>query len=193
LSLTKVISQRSIAQVTYELANASGYQASPYRFVPVRASVDAAPEFWIAETDPDTRWRHALVLAANRAISSGSALQIDYRIYHDTWGITSHTIGTRYFVPLSRKLELRLRHRFYAQGAATFYRSNYTMPQKYMVYDRELSPLWSETLGAKLAYRFGRHVEGELKVDVFYYSYADFPPLSSRTGTNVGAGVTVVY
>jgi len=189
---TQVISQRAITQLTYELAYADGFQASPYRFVPVRMSVDAAPEFAVEETDPQTRWRHAIVLAANRAVGAGS-IQGDYRLYRDTWGITSHTIGARYFVELSPGLELRLRHRFYVQNGANFYQANYTTTSTYMTIDRELSPLWSETLGAKLSYAFNGHVEAEAKVDVFYYRYNDFPALASRLGTNAGLGVTLTY
>jgi hypothetical protein len=192
-SWTQVINRRLIGQVTYELTNASGYQASPYRFVPVRASLDAAPSEWVAETDPDSRWRHAFVLAANQAVGESSSIQGDYRLYHDTWGITSHTIGARFFTHLTPKLELRLRERYYTQGAASFYQNLYTAPQKYITYDRELSPLWSETVGFKLSYLFTPHFEGELKCDVFYYSYSDFAPLQSRTGTNTGLGVTLTY
>lgn len=192
-SWTQILSPVLIAQLTYELGNSSGFQSSPYRFVPVRASLDAAPELWVMETDPDERWRNAIVIAANRAIGESSAIQGDYRFYFDDWGITSHTIGARYFVHLTPELELRLRERFYTQTGATFYQDNYSSVQKYMTYDRELSPLWSETFGVAAYYLFTPRVEGELKADVFYYSYSDFPPLSSRTGTNVGAGVTVTY
>jgi Protein of unknown function (DUF3570) len=192
-SWTQILSPRLIAQLTYELGNASGFQSSPYRFVPVRASLTAVPEFWVMETDPDERWRNAFVIAANRAIGETSSIQGDYRFYIDDWGITSHTLGARYFTHLTPSLELRLRERFYTQGAATFYQDNYTSVQKYMTYDRELSPLWSETFGAAFYYLFTPRLEGELKADLFYYSYSDFPPLSSRIGTNVGIGITVSY
>jgi hypothetical protein len=192
-SWTQILSERLIGQLTYELGNASGFQSSPYRFVPVRASLDAAPEFWVMETDPDERWRQAIVIAANHAVGETSSIQGDYRLYHDDWGITSHTIGARYFTHLTPSLELRLRERFYTQGAATFYQDNYSSVQKYMTYDRELSPLWSETFGAALYYLFTPRLEGELKADLFYYSYADFPPLSSRIGTNLGLGISVSY
>ena len=132
---------------------------------------------------------HAVVLGVNRAIGEASSVQADYRLYRDTWGITSHTINARYFIGLSPDLELRLRSRFYTQGGASFYQDNYTAPAMYITYDRELSPLWSETVGGKLTYRFTTQIEGEAKLDVFYYSYADFPPLSSRTGANIGPGV----
>jgi hypothetical protein len=187
------VSPRLATQLTYELGYADGYQASPYRFVPIRQSADAAPDYWVAETDPATRWRHALVAGANLAVGEASSLQGDYRIYLDTWGITSHTIGLRYFIALGKRVELRLRERFYTQSAASFYQSVYMAPAKYIVYDRELSPLWSETLGGKLIYGFSDRVEGELKVDSFYYRYADFVPLAARVGTNVGVGISLTY
>lgn len=192
-SWTQVLSQRFIAQVTYELTHAAGYQASPYRFVPVRMTADAAPDFWVPETDPDLRWRHAVVIGANHAVGTDDAVQADYRIYRDTWGITSHTIGARYFTHLAKRVELRLRERFYVQNGATFYQSRYTEAAKYMTFDRELSPLWSETLGGKLTVGFSEHLEGELKLDAFYYHYADFVPLASRTGANVGVGLSLTY
>jgi hypothetical protein len=190
---TQIVSPRLITQLTYELGYASGFQSSPYRFVPVRASESAVPELWVMETDPDERWRSAVVLAANRALGETSSIQGDYRFYHDDWGITSHTLGARYFVHVTPALELRLRERFYTQGAATFYQDNYSSVQKYMTYDRELSPLWSETFGLAAYYAFTSRFEGEVKADLFYYSYADFAPLASRTGTNVGAGITLTY
>jgi hypothetical protein len=192
-SWTQTVSPRLATQLTYELGYADGYQASPYRFVPIRQSAMAVPDFWVPETDPDTRWRHAIVVGANRALEGGGSLQGDYRIYHDTWGITSHTFGLRYFVPLSKRVELRLRERLYTQDAASFYQSVYMAPAKYITFDRELSPLWSETVGGKLTVGFGSHLEGELKVDLFYYSYSDFLPLQSRTGANVGLGVALTY
>ena len=104
-SLTQTINPRLIGQVTYELGYAQGYQASPYRFVPVRMTVESPPELWVAETDPDTRYRHALVIGANQAVGEASSLQGDYRIYRDTWGIWSHTIGVRYFAHISKRIE----------------------------------------------------------------------------------------
>ncbi|MCX5743207.1 MAG: DUF3570 domain-containing protein [Proteobacteria bacterium] len=192
-SWTQIVSPRLLTQLTYELQNASGFQSSVYRFVPIRANADAAPDGWVMETDPDARWRHALVLGANYAVGDTGSVQGDYRIYHDTWGITSHTLGARYFFDLTPALSVRLRNRLYTQSAASFYESSYAKVATYMTFDRELSPLWSETLGAKLAYRVTPQLEAELKCDLFYYQYADFAPLASRTGTNVGVGLSLTY
>src|SRR5258705_5726924 len=105
----------------------------------------AAPQFWVPETDPDTRLRHSVVLGANRALGEASSLQGDYRAYLDDWGISAHTLGARYFVHLTKNVELRLRERFYLQTGASFYQKSYAQPMTYMVYDRELSALPSNT------------------------------------------------
>jgi hypothetical protein len=172
---------------------ADGFQASPYRFVPVRADLMSPVMFTVAETDPLQRYRHALVLAGNHALGEHASIQADYRIYHDTWGITSNTIGLRYYRDLGSRLELRLRSRLYQQNGTTFYQASYSSLQKYMSMDRELSALWSETVGGKLMIKMGERAEAELKLDLFYYHYADFPALQSRTGANVGVGVSINY
>jgi len=193
LTWTQLVNPRLVTQVVYELTYANGYQASPYRFVPVRMDVNSAPQFWVPETDPNTRTRHALVLGANRAVGEASSLQGDYRFYIDDWGISAHTFGARYFVHLTKNLELRLRERFYIQTGASFYQKVYTQAMTFMAYDRELSALWSNTVGAKVMYAFTDRLSAEFKVDVFYYYYEDFAPLLDRGGANVGVGLDLTY
>ncbi|HTM23124.1 MAG TPA: DUF3570 domain-containing protein [Kofleriaceae bacterium] len=192
-SFTQILSPRTIAQVTVTGGAAFGFQASPYRFVPVRADMDAEPAYWVAETDPDHRWRGAVVAELNRFVLRDSAVHADYRHYRDTWGITSHTFGAGYSVNLSPGVELRLRNRFYTQSGASFYRARYDQTMRYMTIDRELGPLWSETLGAKLMARVGHRAEIEVKADGFYFRYLDFPLLRSRLGANLGIGVQLTY
>ncbi len=192
-SWTQIVTPRLATQLGYELAVAHGFQASPYRFVPVRTSDGAAPEMWVPEADPDDRVRHAVVVGANRHLAGSGALQGDYRIYRDTWGITSHTIGARWFVDLTDDVELRLRSRFYVQDGASFYRARYDRLERYMTVDRELSAMWSETVGGKLMWKLGERLEAEAKLDGFYYRYAEFPALVSRVGMNAGLGLTLTY
>lgn len=192
LAYTQILSKRLVAQVSYELAYAAGYQASAYRYVPIGDPGDP-PMAAVPETDPDTRVRHAAVIGANYFLPRDSSVQADYRIYHDTWGITSHTFGARYYVSLTDKVELRLRSRLYLQNGAAFYQASYDRFMRYMTADRELSPLWSETLGAKLTVALSERLEGEAKLDAFYYHYDDFPALASRLGVNVGLGLELHY
>jgi hypothetical protein len=192
LTWTQVISPLTISSVTYEYENDNGFQSSPYRFIPIRASVDAMPDYWVLETMPLARNRNAFVVGLNHALGD-DAVQGDYRFYIDDWGIISHTVGARYFWRINKRTELRLRNRFYTQSAASFYQQVYTQPLQFMTYDgREMAAQWSETFGGKLVYRFTDHLQGELKCDVFYFSYTDFA-LQTRTGTNLGAGLSVTY
>src|SRR5205823_6258234 len=41
LTWTQIVSPRVVTQVTYELGGSFGYQASAYRYVPIRGDVDA--------------------------------------------------------------------------------------------------------------------------------------------------------
>jgi hypothetical protein len=193
LSFTQIFSPTLIGQVTYDVSRASGFQASPYRFVPVVDASSAMPLYWLPETDPPLRVRNALVLGANYYLAGGLVLQGDYRLYRDTWDISSHTVELRLVTDLGTHGELRLRARTYVQDGASFYRTAYTQVERYMAVDRELSPLWSETLGAKMSWKLADHLEGELKLDGFYYAYSDFPLLASRLGVNAGIGLQIVY
>ncbi|HVV82681.1 MAG TPA: DUF3570 domain-containing protein [Kofleriaceae bacterium] len=189
---TQVIDRHTVAQLSDTLGLADGFQASPYRFVPV---VDGGgmPMFWVPETDPNLRVRNAAVIALNRHVGGDASLQADYRFYVDSWGLVSHTIGTRAFVNLTPHLELRLRNRIYTQTKTRFYQKQYVDVRPSMTMDRELSALWSETFGAKLMYALTDRLEAELKLDLFYYHYFDFIPLTERLGTNAGLGLTLTY
>jgi hypothetical protein len=193
LSVTQVVSPRVVVQLTYDFSWNDGLMASPYRFVPVRATEGAAPLMWVAETDPRTRARHALVAGANFHVGADTAIQADDRLYVDDWGIISETAQVRVITGFGPSVELRLGARGYVQSGANFYRPLYTDVETYMTIDRELSMLWSATVGAKLAVKLGAEVETELKSDVFYYRYPDFPLLPSRLGANLGLGIAVRY
>jgi hypothetical protein len=192
LALTQVLAPTLVGQIGYTFSVAQGYQASPYRFVPVH-DASGGTMAWVAETDPDERFRHAVVAGLHWLAGKDTAVQIDYRIYHDTWDITSHTIQLRLLVELTPAVELRLRNRFYVQNGAVFYSSNYTDYEQYMTFDRELSPFWSDLIGGKLSWKVVPTVEIEGKLDVFYFAYSDFPLLPSRTGANVESGISLTY
>ena len=192
IGLTQVLTATLVGQIGYTFGVAQGYQASPYRFVPVHDQMGNVMS-WAPETDPDQRLRHAAVAGLNWLIGKDTALQADYRLYHDTWAITSHTVQVRLLVELAPGVELRLRDRIYVQNGAVFYASTYTDFEQYMTFDRELSPFWSNLIGGKLSWKVAPTVEVEGKVDVFYFAYSDFPLLPTRTGANIETGVSLTY
>lgn len=190
---TQMLTPHLATQVTYTFAAADGYQASPYRFVPVRASRREAARLWVPESDPLQRYKHGITIGANLYLGSDTSLQGDYRFYRDTWDIVSHTLQVRYLVDLADRFELRVRNRFYTQSAASFYRGNYGEVLTFMTIDRELGALWSEMFGFKLGWKVIPTLELEAKAELFYFSYADFAALPSRMGANIALGATLTY
>ena len=74
------------------------------------------------------------------------------------------------------------------QNGATFYQSSYTDAAKYMTYrPRALAAVVGDARRQARRSASADHLEGELKLDAFYYRYADFAPLASRTGVNAGS------
>lgn len=194
---SQVLDKRTIAQLSYSFAYNDGYQASPYRFVRVQTPDLVDTAFKVPETEPNTRYRHAAVIALNRHLFTDTALQGDYRYYADSWGVQSHTVQLRYFVTFG-DVTLRLRERFYYQKGANFYRENYTDVEygEFLTADRELSTFWSELVGGKISWRLPwvhRALELEAKVDYFHFGYQDFAYLRARDGANIEAGLNVVY
>ena len=190
---TQILTPTLATQVAYTFAAADGYQASPYRFVPVRASRGDLARLWVPESDPLQRYKNALTVGANLYLGSDTSLQGDYRFYLDSWDIRSHTFQVRCLVDLSEKVEIRVRNRFYTQSAATFYRGNYEELLTFMTIDRELGALWSDMFGGKLGWKVIPTMELEAKAELFYFSYADFAALPSRTGANIALGATLTY
>ncbi len=190
---TQVLSPWAIGQISYTLTAAEGYQQSVYRYVPVQRSFS---ETVLPENHPSSRLRHAFTLRANQHLFSDSAIQGDYRLYLDDWGVLSHTVGLRYLIHFTPGLTLRLRARGYLQAGADFYRDEYastdgTVPT-FVSRDREISDLLGLLGGVKAAWRFDglgpiSYMEVDAKGDVFQYTYSDYSELAGRVGW-VGEG-----
>jgi hypothetical protein len=193
-SWTQVLAKKTIGQLSYTFTYDNGYQASPYRFVPV-VGPTGEPDFKVPETMPDVRVRHAFVAGVNQHLFTDSALQADYRFYFDNWGMKAHTVQLRYFVTW-KDVTLRIRERFYYQSGVDFYKPQYDDLEPFMTTDRESSSLWSNLAGAKISWRLPwvhRALELEVKGDFLYVHYIDYPLLSQRLGGTVELGLNVTY
>lgn len=141
-------------QVLYTAQVISGFQSDPYRSVVIAAGVVAQ------EHVPDLRIREAVALRANfflRPIKA--ALRFSVRGYEDTWDILSGTGTAEFEQYVSDAFRITLRGRFYAQSGAIFWSDDYTGGNPplgpkgaYWSGDRELSPFWSWTVGARGVY-----------------------------------------
>jgi uncharacterized protein DUF3570 len=182
---TVATSPRDLVSLSYSLASLDGYQASPYRYVGVRAAI--GPPLGAPENDPQTRLRHAVTLRWNRHVGQDSALRMHLRGYADDWGVLSGTAGAELRIGLGERWEAGLNVRGYAQTGADFYRATYTQPLRYMTADRELSPFVDAFGGATIGWRRARagsfdDLHFELKAEGFGFWFLDFPRLPERAG-----------
>jgi len=192
----QLIDASTFVQLEYELGNARGYQASPYRFIGIGTSDGTCqvsePEQIIVycprETNPQLRVRHAIALRARRAIGEPLSVGAEYRFYLDSWDVQSNTLGLDVTVLPAERTSLALRYRFYTQTAAKHYRPRYEEERDDGLYtrDKELTPLDSHKLALDAEQTFvmdarGRTLRAMLSIGPVFYSYSNYLLLDSIT------------
>ena len=158
-----------------------GFQANPYRAVWLgRAAVQ--------EHHPDDRARYALGLGARVWLRPiGGAVQLFARGYRDTWDVMAGSAEVAYERGLGQLLRLRVRGRYYQQGAAAFFSDDYALDPRgqYFTGDRELSAMHSWLGGAQIALTPAPGASGKvlrildsfrfvLKADYLTYRFTNF-------------------
>lgn len=113
-------------QVTLNLGygRATGYLSDPYKII--RQTTELLPGLALPLTFPENRpWRRTkrtAFVGLNHAVGAlRGALEGNYRLYHDSFGITSHAFEAGWFQKLGRPFVLAPTARYYRQSAAAFY------------------------------------------------------------------------
>jgi hypothetical protein len=135
-----------------------GFQVNPYRAV--RIGKTAAQEH-----APNERARYALSASGRYWLAPlSAALGFEARAYRDSWGITSFSGELSYDQKVFGDVRLRLRLRYYAQGAATFFSDDYMLAPKgrYFTGDRELSAMRSALFGVAVRWQLPTDESGRL-------------------------------
>jgi hypothetical protein len=198
VSLTQLISPRWIGQFVYSLEYLDGFQASPYRLVPVGAETSVGDAFSVPETHPSQRFRNAFTGRLKENVAERWYLEQSLRLYLDTWGLTAQTVLLQAYWQVSLPVTLRFRYRFHNQNRADFYRESYDALQEYMSRDRELGTLQSHLLGPQFQYRTDAfwvfdEASFDVKVEYFYINYEDYALLENKEGLLIGSGVHLTY
>lgn len=126
-----------------------GFQSNPYRRVRVGGN---SPQ----EHIPDTRARWSVTGRVNRFMPKlRSAAHFSARFYDDTWHVIGGDVELGYSQYIGNALLVRFRARAYQQSAAAFFKDAFfyeteSTAGEYFTGDRELSPVRSALLGAKL-------------------------------------------
>ena len=130
ISITQIISRRSLFQLNYSLSFAEGYLNDPYKVLTILdadsgeplASMDDGLLQYRYESRPDSRIGHNVYAEFKYRFDTGIA-NLACRIHSDDWGLDSHTFEARYRWLLNDRLFIEPHLRYYTQSAADFYRA----------------------------------------------------------------------
>lgn len=143
---TRVLAPTTVVRAGVEYNIVRGLQHNPYRNV-------YAGGLRVSERHPDARQRRDLFLKLNQYLSQRSSVKLNYRLYNDDWGITSHEIGTNLSQYVRQGVFLRWDYRYYTQTSADFYRPEYATVDGidgYRTGDYRMGVLSSHLFGASV-------------------------------------------
>jgi hypothetical protein len=194
VGITQVLSRRSLLEVAFSYGQSDGYLTDPYKILsvvdpvtgaPVPGPEDEVPFLYRYEKRPDTRAKQSLFAEWRHAFDRDS-MAVSYRIMDDDWGITSHTLETRYRWNIDEDSYLEPHLRYYTQSAADFYRTalfaGEPLPE-FASADHRLADMDAWTAGVKYGHRTKR---GELDVRLEYYRQTGDPSPGAAVGDLAG-------
>lgn len=124
VGLTQLLDPKSTVQFNFSYGRATGYLSDPYKLIEKRTEL--LPGLFLpltfAENRPDERDKWIGYAVYNHAVTEWhGAAEASYRLYHDSFGITSHTVALAWFQELGPQVILSPTLRYYQQTAADFY------------------------------------------------------------------------
>lgn len=154
VGLTQVINRRMITAFNYSYSRVNGYLTDPFKVFSILNNEGIA-QAYLYENRPRSRIKHTSFMQAKYHFDDSllnSVADISYRYLWDDWGIKSHTIDTRFTIPLAGDNYIEPHIRYYLQGAADFYLP-YLINEK--INEEKLINTQSNTNFASADYRIG--------------------------------------
>ncbi len=137
----QVLNKTAVLHTGISVTSHDGYLTDPYKLRDVR---------------PDDRLEWALSLRYRKFFDNrNAALHLDYRYYHDDFGIDSHTLQTAWYQNITPEFKLVPNIRWYSQSSADFYVEvdDFSQPlTTYQSSDYRLSSYGAYTFGLKAIY-----------------------------------------
>jgi hypothetical protein len=174
LGVTQVMNRRWITQLNLSAGRGSGYQSDPYKVVSVVDGTTGllAGSQYLAENRPDNRTRRSLYWQ-NKVHLTEDVIDVAYRWYGDSWGVTAHTFDARYRWELGNRFYLEPHARYYRQSAADFWHgwlvngADTNGSLAYASADPRLAKFSATTVGLKLGIPTSHN--GEFSVRLEHY------------------------
>jgi len=172
VGFTQVISRRMITAFNYSYSMVDGYLTDPFKVVSV-LNTEGLVQNNIYENRPDSRVKQSTFMQAKYHFDEGMlnmVADVSYRYMWDDWGINSHTIDTRFNIPVGRASYIEPHLRFYQQSAADFFKPFLIEDQSsidFISADYRIGEMTAVTVGAK----YGVVLTGgnELSIRLEYY------------------------
>lgn len=156
LSLTQILTENLIANLSVETVVDEGYLNNPYRSVRYLDSNSGVGYSYEKELYPRTRNSDAAAIRALYYLPYRASLRAEFRTFSDSWGISADAAELRYTHPFAERWMLELKYRFYDQTQADFYSDLFAFSEatNFRARDKELSSFTTQTLGIGVSYEF---------------------------------------
>jgi len=197
--VTRVFTPVDVGQLTYTHSKGHGYYSDPYKLV------DNRPR----NRDQDTllaQWNH-------RFVDADATSRLSYRYYHDTFGVSAHTLTGEWVQSLANGWTVTPNLRLYSQRAADFYfdpvydsRNGAPFPPGYVFggsaftsADQRLSAFGAVTAGLKVAKQIDRDWSVDMKLERYEQRGAwrvfgaGSPGLAPMRATSLQVGFTRLW
>lgn len=179
VGVNQLIDPQTSVSLNLSFGHVSGYQSDPYKIITKNTELlpGLVLPLTFPENRPDKRNKYILYTSVNHAVASvNGAIDASYRLYHDSFGTTSHTISAAWLQKLGAHFVLIPSVRFYQQGQADFYHVTLTgttivpgdLPNPagpFFSADYRLSKLRNINYGLKLVWNATEHLHLDLAVD----------------------------
>jgi hypothetical protein len=179
VGVNQLIDPNTSVSLNFSFGHVTGYQSDPYKIITKNTELlpGLVLPLTFPENRPDTRNKWIVYAAINHNVAAvNGAIDASYRLYHDSFGTTSHTLTAAWLQKLGAKVVLVPSVRFYQQGQADFYHVTLTgtdiVPGNtpnpagpFFSADYRLSKLRSVNYGLKLIWNPTEHVHLDVAVD----------------------------
>lgn len=124
VGITQLLDAKTTVQLNFSYGRATGFLSDPYKLIQKRTEL--LPGLFLpltfGENRPDERDKWIAYAGYNHSFERlHGAVEASYRLYHDSFGITSHTVALGWFQQLGSQVIVSPTLRFYEQSAADFY------------------------------------------------------------------------
>ena len=133
LGMSQIIDEHALFSSNISYSTNRGFLSDPYKKVFfTRAGLRL-------DNRPGSRYQWAWLNRYVRTFKqlNKAALHLDYRFYHDNWGVEAHTFEINWHQPIGQGWELVPRLRYYSQTAADFYQPFFTSPDGLSAYSSD--------------------------------------------------------